>query len=240
MRKLTVLILSVVLAAGVSTSGYAQQMSAGVKGGLSISNLGGDLEDWFGLKAASRTTLTFGAAAGIDLHEYFRLAGELYYTPGGASLECRAVDDCYIDGFMLFVGDIAYKGTYLQLLVPATLMIPIEESVFRPRVYMGPRLGLQLSCKIKFDGTLEGEPVSEDFDCDDPDLVDAGIGGKTKTINFGWLFGAGTDIMVGSGAITADILYNFGLTDVNDEPSGPEIKPGGWGFLVGYVFYFGG
>lgn len=238
MRKLTVLTLSVVLAGAIPTSGFAQQVSAGVKGGLSMSNLGGDLEDYFGINAASRTVPTFGATLGIDLHQYFRLAGDLYYTPGGATLECRSVDECYLDGF-LFVGEFPIKGTYLQLFVPATLMIPIEESVFRPRVYTGPRLGLELSCKIGIEGSVEGEPVDEEFDCDDPVLIEVGLGGETKSISFGWLFGAGTDITVGSGAITADILYNLGLTDVNDEPAGPEIKPSAWQFMVGYVFYFG-
>ncbi len=222
-----------VLAVVLASPGMAQSVQAGVKAGVGFSNEGsGDLEDWWEVNLDSRTTIAFGGFFAVDLAKYFRVGGHLQYVPKGAKANFVEPGTDV---------DVAYKPVYLELLVPATLVVPLEGSPISPRLYAGPRFALEMSCKVSFEGVVGGDNVNEDRDCDDPELVAAELGAETKSLDFGLFFGAGADFGVGSGAITADILYNIGLTDLNDTPGTVvELKNTNWQILLGYVFRFGG
>jgi hypothetical protein len=164
-----------------------------------------------------KTGFSFGGFFGADLHRLFRLQGELQYVQKGAKAEEVGVTG-------------KFKLAYLELLVPATLLIPVE-GVVVPRLYAGPAVAFELSCKVS---ASVGE-TSVEVDCSD-ESVEA----PTKSVDFGVFFGGGLYIKAGPGAITLDVLYNLGLTDINDFPGDPAtVKNRTLQILAGYGFRFG-
>ncbi len=218
MNKLASLSLAALFVAVVACPSEAQNLSAGVKGGIDFANLGADAEDLFETSLKSKFGYSGGAFFAIDVHEMFRLQFEGQYVRKGASAEEEGVD-------------IDLKLDYIEFMVPATLLIPVENSPLAPRIYAGPALGIEASCKI----SGEEGGVSVDVDCEE-------FGAETKSIDFGVFAGAGLDIAVGtSGAITLDVLYNLGLTNINDTPEaeGFDVTNRNLQVLVGYRFMFG-
>lgn len=218
MSKLCSLLLSVVLAAAVVTSGFAQNLSAGAKVGIDFADLGGDFEDIVEASTDLKTGLSVGGFFGIDLHRLFRVQAEGQYVQKGAKVEEAGVEG-------------TFKVNYLELLFPLTLLIPVEGGTLTPRIYVGPTVAFELSCDVE----IEEADMSLEVECEDPL-----IGAETKSVDFGVLFGGGVDLMVGPGAITVDALYNLGLADINDTPGDPlEAKNRNLQILLGYSFRFG-
>ena len=209
--------LAALVVAFVASPGLAQSVSAGVKGGISIANLTGDgIED-----TSSKLGFVGGAFLGVDLHEYFRIQFEGQYVQKGFEEEEQGVT-------------VKFKLNYIEFMVPLTLTIPIENSPIAPRLYAGPALGIEASCK------LSGEEggISVDIDCDD--LLLEGDAVETKSTDFSVFFGGGVDIAVGSGAITLDVLYDLGLSSIDDSPLEEDVKNKNLLILGGYRFFFGG
>jgi hypothetical protein len=181
------------------------QMSAGIQGGVTLADLGGDVTG-----TDMKVGFAGGAFFGYQLHEYFRLQVAGQYVQKGAKEED---------------GDGKIKVDYIEALVPLTLTIPIENSPLMPRVYAGPAVAFEMSCKI-----TDGDSV----DCED-------VGQKTKSVDFGVFFGGGVDFMVGNGAIMLDVLYNLGLANINDEADSDEfsVKNKNFQFMAGYRFFLG-
>jgi hypothetical protein len=217
MKKFGTILLAALLVASYASPGLAQ-MTAGVKGGIDFANLGGDVTD-----TDSKLGFSAGAFLGIDLHEYFRLQFEGQFVQKGMQFTEEGVD-------------VKFKLNYVELLVPATLTIPMENSAITPRLYAGPSVAFELSCKAT--GEEGGE--SESFDCADVPPPDGPF--DTKSVDFGVFFGGGVDIAVGSGAVTLDVLYNLGLANINDTEGETdfEIKNKNIQILVGYAFGLGG
>ena len=186
--------LAVLLVAFVASPGLAQKLSAGVRGGISIANVRGDSIEG----TSSKIGFVGGAFLGVDLHEYFRIQFEGQYVQKGAEEEEMGVT-------------VKTKLDYIEFMVPFTLTIPMENSPIAPRLYAGPALGIEASC------SLSGEEggIEVDVDCDDPLLEDLI---ETKSTDFSVFFGGGVDIAVGSGAITLDVLYDLGLSSIDDTP----------------------
>ncbi len=112
----------------------------------------------------------------------------------------------------------------------ATFLLPVEESNITPRIFAGPALGLEVSCKV----SGEEAGFSVEGDCED-------FGAETKSIDFGVFFGAGIDIAVGNGDITLDALYNLGLTNINDVAGDPfDVTNRNIQVRAGYAFRVGG
>jgi len=201
---------------------FAQNMSAGVKAGVDFSNLGGDVE---GLD--SKTGFSAGAFLGLDLHEYFRLQFEGQYVQKGAKSSEAG-------------GTLKWKLDYIEVMVPLTLTIPVQNSQITPRLYVGPAIAFEMTCKL----SAEGDGMSADVNCDE---VSELTGGEiddieTKSIDFGVFFGGGVDFGLGNGAITLDVLYNLGVTNINDTPGleDESVKNKNLQILAGYRFFFGG
>jgi len=216
MKKLWTAVATTFLAATLASPGLAQNLGAGVKAGISLADLGGDFEDIIETSTDLRTGFSVGAFLGADLHRLFRLQGELQYVQKGAEAEVDGVSG-------------KFELAYIELLVPATLLIPVEGASVVPRVYAGPAIAFELDCKV----TAEEGGISLDVDCEDADA-------PTKSVDFGIFAGAGLDIMVGPGMITLDVLYNLGITDINDFPDDPlSVKNRTIQILAGYGFRFG-
>jgi hypothetical protein len=201
MKRFKVLMLAAM--AMLLMAGPAQaQMSAGIVGGASLANIGGDVEG-----TDMKVGFAGGAFFAIDLHPYFMLQFTGQYVQKGAKETFADVTE-------------KSKVDYLELLVPLTLTIPIEDSPIEPRLFAGPAVGYLMSCKIA------------DVDCKD----------FTKSVDYGVFFGAGVDYMVGSGAIMLDAWYNLGLANINDDVDSDEfkVKNKTIQIMAGYRFFFGG
>jgi hypothetical protein len=164
-----------------------------------------------------KTGFSFGGFLGVDLHEMFRLQGELQYVQKGT--KATQADD-----------EAKFHVNYIEVLVPLTLMIPVEGGVV-PRLYVGPSLAFELDCKAK--GQAAGQDV--DVACDE-------LGATTNTTDYGIFFGGGIDIPAGPGAITFDVFYNLGLGDIaKEDATDPKIKVTNRNIqiLAGYGFRLG-
>ena len=204
MKRLGVFAAAAVLVCLLAVPAAAQNMSAGIQGGVSMANLGGDLSG----DLDSNIGFAGGAFFALDLSEYFRLQFQGQYVQKGAK------DSDF---------DEKIKMDYIELLIPLTLTIPIQDSPFGPRLYAGPSIGYNVSCKF-----TNGESV----DCKD----------ITSSTDYGVFFGAGADYMVGSGAIMLDVWYDIGLANINDDTDSDtfSVKTKTWQFMAGYRFFLGG
>ena len=219
MNKMGSVFTAILLSAILASPGFAQNLTAGVKAGIDLADLGGDFEDLIETSTDLKTGFSVGGFLGIDLHRLFRLQGELQYVQKGA----KATEGG---------SELKFKVDYIEVLVPLTLMIPVEGSL-APRLYVGPSLAFEMDCKVK--GEVDGQSV--EFACDSDE-----VGAPTNTTDYGIVFGGGIDIVAGPGALTLDVLYNLGLGDIaKEDPTDPVVKVTNRNIqiLVGYGFRFG-
>ena len=221
MKKLGSPLLALLLPTVLVTPGFAQGVTAGVKAGVDFADLGGDFEDVIEASTDMKTGFSAGAFLGFDLHRLFRLQAEAQYVQKGA----KASEEGVTGTFSL---------NYVEVLVPLTLLIPVEGAAVQPRLYAGPSIAFELDCKIK----LEDTGVEVEFDCADPP-VGVDIDAETKSVDFGAFFGAGIDIPAGPGAVTLDVLYNLGLADIDDSDPVIDVKNRNIQILAGYGFAIG-
>jgi hypothetical protein len=117
---------------------------------------------------------------------------------------------------------VKFKGDYIELLVPLTLTIPIENSPIAPRLYVGPAVSFLLSAKITNGGEVDIKDSTEDID-------------------YGIFFGGGADYMIGNGALMLDVLYNIGLANIDKEADaeGLSVTNKTIQIMAGYRFFLG-
>jgi hypothetical protein len=221
MKRFTRILAAVALVAAFATNqAFAQNMRAGAKLGVDFANFGGDVEG-----TDSKTGFSAGAFFGVDLHDYFRLQFEGQYVQKGMKESVEGIE-------------LKWQLNYLELLVPATLTIPLQNSSITPRLYAGPAVGFEMKCELA--ASAQGQ--SQTVDCDQVgELTGGELAIQTKSPDFGFFFGGGVDVGLGNGAITFDILYNIGLTNINDIPGAEmvDIKNKNLQILLGYAFRLG-
>jgi len=217
MKRVTYLTAAVALALLViGSQAEAQNKRAGINAGIDFATVSTNTTDDF----SSKTGFSAGGSFGVDLAKMFRLQLNAQYVQKGTSFSELDID-------------FDINLTYIELLLPLTLVIPIEDSPITPRLYAGPSVAFEMTCKVG--ASFDGQSVSAD--CVDEDL-ETNI--QTKSTDFGVFFGGGVDFAVGSGEITFDVLYNLGLTNMNDIPDDPaEFKNRNLQILLGYAFLFG-
>lgn len=103
--------------------------------------------------------------------------------------------------------------TYIEIPVLFKYNIPMA-GMIAPNLFVGPSVGILMSAES-----------------DDVDIKD-----NTKTIDFGVVFGAGVDFDLGTGKVTLDARYNYGLTSIDDTAAEADVKNGGLSVMVGYLF----
>lgn len=187
----------------VDKAAAQQNMSAGIQAGVSLADLGGDIEN-----TDMKAGFAAGAFFGLGLQDYFGLEAHAQYVQKGAKESG---------------GDTKIKVDYIELLVPFTVKIPMQDSPITPRIYAGPAASLLVSCKFTNGGSEDCKDITKNFD-------------------FSVFGGVGIDFMVGNGAIMIDALYNLGLTNVNDDVDADEVsvKNKNFQFSAGYRFFLGG
>ena len=200
----------------VSGPAQAQSKRAGINAGVDFATLGGDIADLVGVDPSTKTGFSVGAFFGVDVDKMFRIQLNGQYVQKGAKFEESGAT-------------VTFEVPYIELLLPLTMVIPIESSSITPRLYVGPSLAFEMSCDIKFEegGTSDTESCSD-------------AGAPTKSTDYGVFFGVGVDFGLGSGELTLDALYNLGLANLNDfEGDTDTVKNRNIQILLGYAFLFG-
>lgn len=117
---------------GSAMAAEMQPFSAGVKGGLNLSNVWGDDADDTDMKMG----FVGGVCGGWNINEIWALQLELLYSMKGYSFDDGAGTD--VDA----------KLDYLEIPLLVRARIPIEGSAVTPSLFVGPSLGILLSAKV--------------------------------------------------------------------------------------------
>jgi hypothetical protein len=216
MKRLCTVLLVALLAPGLARPALGQTKVAGAKIGIVSGHINTNFYDILGASTGARTAFSAGLYFGVDLHRRFRLQVEAQYVRKGMEWSFSGLNG--EDNF-----------DYLELLFPATFMIPLEGGKFVPRLFAGPAIALELSCTV----VVEAGGRSYKNDCR-----------GTPKVPFGGLVGAGSDLWIGVGVLSLDVVYNVGLTHLfgfNElfRPDGPieiSAKHRTLQVLVGYGF----
>ena len=201
----------------IGSQADGQTMRAGVNAGIDFANVSTNTDD----DLNSKMGFSGGGFFGVDLAEMFRVQLNAQYVQKGTKFDEFGVE-------------LKINLSYIELMLPLTLVIPIEDSPIAPRIYAGPAIAFETSCKVS--ASFEGQEVSAD--CVDEDLE---LDLATKSTDYSVFFGGGVDFALGSGVLTLDVLYNLGLNNVSDvEFDDAEIKNRNLQILIGYGFLFGG
>lgn len=224
MRRATISLGVLLVILTAVTPGLAQRNSVGLRLGLTQTRFGGDLAETLDL--GGRGGFIAGAAAQFRFGPIFGFQPELLYVVKGGGTEEVDLDI-----------DVSVK--YVALQIPLVVMIPVAGSL-QPRIYAGPSVAWEQSCQL----ALEDPEVKLTFDCDQElDLPDFGtvvVFTETKSPDVGLVFGGGLDVRAGPGAVTFDVRYELGFTDINNLPGqSPSLFNRAIEMLVGYSVYFG-
>jgi len=201
---------------------HAQEVSYGVKGGLNLSNLTGDVDDSKPLFGAH-----VGAFVEIKITDKFSVQPELLFSMQGAKQEYTYFES--FEGFELTETEkTTIKLGYLNLPIMAKFYATEKFSL-----EAGPQLGFLMSAKVDYEFTyretfggiteVETESGSEDIKDD------------VKSIDFGFGFGAAykftENLFIGA-------RYTLGLSSIAKDFEGEsaDIKNNVLQVSLGYKF----
>lgn len=186
MKKM--LLLSAVMLLGISTVAVSQTQF-GVRAGINIANVSGDMED-----TDSRMAPFFGVFANFALSEKITFQPELLYSMKGAK-------DSYTENYegVNVNIDEVWKLDYLD--IPLMFKYNAGGGL---NLMAGPQIGLLLSAKVEIEGSAQGISMTEEVDIKD----------DMKGLDFGLGFGLGYDFDFGLGI---DARYILGLANVSDD-----------------------
>ncbi len=192
----------------------AQEAVIGLKGGMDSYNLSWK-PDSLSTDIDGETGFVGGLFGGITFTKVVGAQVELLYSQ-------RRVKDV--------ADDVELEGRYFEIPLLFTAKFPIEGTKLRPILFAGPSVSFESKCELS--GEIEGIAIS--VDCDEPPAdVDR------KTTDWAVVFGVGADYAVGPLLIGAEWRYNYGLTNINDDPvtrDDETVKSRAWAVLlsVGY------
>jgi hypothetical protein len=142
MKKTLIVLIAIGIAAFANAQKTKQDegIKIGIKGGLNVSNLMGDVKD-----VAIRTSIHAGLVAEIIVNDKFSIQPELLYSGQGASAT--------------FEGGGRYKLDYITL--PVLAKFPIAKSL---SLETGPQVGFLISGKYKDNDSNETIPNTKTID----------------------------------------------------------------------------
>lgn len=201
MRRILSATAALSLAAALAAPASAQGFHLGAEAGVAVT--GQFIETSGGAEVGTDpvTGLRGGvsAAYGFGEEEHFTLRSGLFYAQKGSSIDVGS-------GNTLDMG-----VDYLELPLLAVFNLPVE-SRWRPRVYGGGQLGLEVSCDLEDSTTGDVQSCS-----------DAGV--STTSTDFGLVFGGGLGYAVGeSTVLSLDGNYVFGLTNIEEAGLAGETR----------------
>jgi hypothetical protein len=171
------------------------QTMLGFHAGANRSNLGGDVED-----ADSRTGLNLGTSLTFSIGENLGLQTGASYAQKGATESEQGVD-------------VTFGLDYLEIPVLLRYAFPTTGSV-GVHVFGGGAVGIEVGCELEVtDGS-----ATITVDCDEGEI-------ETKTFDFGLVGGAGLSFDISESLeLFVDLLYNLGLTSVDDSTDPDSVK----------------
>ena len=184
------------------------QTTIGVKGGVNIATVDTNITDISEL-VDSKTGFVGGGFVTLGLGSLFALQPELLYSQKGFQAEES--------------GQSAQLGTnYIE--IPVLLKAQFKLAMLRPAVYAGPVVSFETSCDVSVSGVS--------VECND----DEGFVDRKKN-EWGAVFGANLDFIVGPVILILDARYQLGLTNLADAPdSDEEVKSRVWQIMGGVGF----
>ncbi len=113
---------------------------------------------------------------------------------------------------------------YLRMPVRAYYFFGDYKNIVRPKVYLGPSIGVKLMEQTTRDNVVAGHDM----------LLHTG---DFRTLDFGLNAGAGVNIQLAKGTwLNLDLGYYHGLTDVLDDPAAMNIMNRNLGINAGILF----
>jgi hypothetical protein len=226
MKKFTLSLMIVAVALFTAAPVFAEGMMFGVKAGIDLANITGDISSITKMK----TGMIGGAYLQYNFTEMFAIQPELLFTMKGAGIDIPIVDA-------------SIKANYLEIPLLFKITIPTEGK-FKPNIYAGPALGILMSAKAEALGVsvdLKDLMKSTNF------LIVAGAGVGYMVQENGLLF-LEARYEVGLTTVAKDVKFstNVPFGDWEDEDSSitlsasaaPDIKTSDISILVGYGFSF--
>ncbi len=229
---------------------FAQDVSIGVQGGLSIPSLkGGNSEQSKGYK--SRFGPDFGVFTGLSLSKHFGLQVNVsYVAQGGVKKGIQPIPQGNLDpNLPVPTGTIIY-GDYKNVAILNYIEIPILikysfdlGKLFKLYIDAGPNTGFLVEAKTKTSGTSQlfidnsGTPLTVggqalpavDFS------HETDIKSDINVLNFGLAGGLGISTKLGPGDIILDGRGSFGLTPIQKDPKNGNNRTGCLVISLGYA-----
>ncbi len=178
----------------IASAASAEGISFGTKAGLFTANITTVPVGW------DDTSFKNGFAGGVYLNYAFNdnlsLQPEVLYLMKGLN---GVIANPYI------TVDFTGKYDYIEIPLLVTYTIPMK-SGFNPYLFAGPSLGINLTADIDIDGEnqITHETLTGSIDYSE----------VTNTMEYGLVFGVGFGYAVGSGQITFDARFDFGLSKI--------------------------
>ena len=199
----------ILVLACLSIGQVSAQTTLSFRGGASIATLGGPDIDDIGSTIDSRTGLNVGAAL------TFGLGGNLGVQVGGAYVQ---------KGFSLTEqsAKVTFALNYIEIPVLLRVGIPTAGNI-SPHFFLGLAISIEAGCSVE----ASDQGVSVSVDCSEGDF-------DVKSTDLGGMGGVGLDIATaGPLSITLDVIYNLGLSSIDDAASSDDLKNRAWSILAG-------
>jgi hypothetical protein len=174
------LVLSIALVLGIMAHGFAQEnVSIGPLAGLSVANFRGDISnnDW-------KTGATIGGFYNYSSESGFGFSGQLLFTQLGAQVSNKTNE---------------VNLNYIQVPLLLTYFLGRRGEAFRPKLFIGPNVGILLSAKDKDGIDISGDDNNPTYTPLDLGAT-AGIGFNYRIDPKVWL--------------NFDVRYGLGLVDI--------------------------
>ena len=191
-RSFMALFLGAGLFAGSAT--HAGPLAGkGVRAGLTVANLRGELADLMGTDR--RVGFAGGGFLRIDVRGRVGLQTELLYTMKGATTQMDLTDQ---SGNLVGTATTTYQIDYLE--IPVLLRVTVGGAgPVQPSLLLGPSLGVKLRSRLAYDGP--GPDMSGDLN-------------QVKDTDFGLVGGVGLEFGHTPARMLLDARYTLGLMNV--------------------------
>ncbi|GGE89724.1 Outer membrane protein beta-barrel domain-containing protein [Chishuiella changwenlii] len=203
MKKILLLLPLLVLAINTNA-----QTKFGVKGGMNVSNLTGDLQN-----NKSKIGFYAGGYATIKIDDKFAFQPEVLYSAQGTKFNSiQAV----VPEYGPVTSDLKFNLDYVN--IPLMFKYYATEGL---NIEAGPQVGFLVSAKGHAKANVDGQKVNDTGDIDE----------LFKSVDFGLNLGLGYELRNG---INFGARYNFGLANISDV--GGKIKNSVFSIGLGYSF----
>lgn len=200
-------ILALVVVASAAGA-RAADIDVGVKGGFNLATLSGaGLVEQITQQLDRQDGLVGGVFVRIPVGSRLAVQPEALYSRKGAKVD-------------LPIGEVGIALDYLELGLPlrADLM---ETSSIRPYLFAGPYAGVKLNAELALRVIIN---------------IDTDIDERVRDTDFGVLGGGGLRFDAGSTNLDLEARYSWGLTRVNEDLAGQDVKNRVLSVLAGVSF----